>query len=170
MKTIKVIIFLSLLPLSYLLAQVSDPKLIPESLELMKGKWTGSGWIQAGPGPRQIFNHNEHVYSKLDGQLLILNGEARDTETAKVTFQAFGVVKAKSDTTFQVSTYTLEGRHTIADAKIENRKFIWWFEAGNGATIRYEIALTDDTWTEEGYYIPSPDQRFHMFHMELKRL
>lgn len=168
MKTINTIILLFLIPVTFTSAQVLESNHSLEKLELMKGKWAGSGWVQPGPGPRHTFNQTEHVYTKLGSQLIVIDGEGRDMDTGEVTFQAFGVIKAKTDSTFQFSAYTMEGRHTLANAAMEDQKFIWWFDVGS-ATIRYEIELTEDTWIEDGYYIPSPEKKYPMFHMELKR-
>ncbi len=170
MKTTNIITFIFLLTSVHVTAQEKVPKPVSlKRLEVMKGKWAGSGWVQRGPGPKYSFNQTEHVYPKLSGQLLIVDGQGTDTETGEVTFQAFGVFKAKTDSTFQFSAYTNEGNYTLAEAAFEDDVLVWWFKLENGATIRYEIQLSKDTWIEDGYYIKSPEAKYPMFHMELKR-
>lgn len=138
-------------------------------LNTMLGKWTGSGWVQMGSKERKTFNQTENVYKKLGEQLVVIEGEGRDQETGEVTFQAFAVIKAKTDSTLQFSAYTMEGQHTLAKAKMDGNNLVWWFEAGNGATIQYEIHLSEDSWVEDGYYMPNPEAKYPIFHMELTK-
>lgn len=154
-----------------LFAQPVEQKLkIMQKLELMQGQWAGPAWSQRGASERINIHQAENVYTKLGGQLLVIDGKGTDPVSGEAIFEAFGVISAREGSDeYQFSAYTMEGNHALAQARFEDDKLVWWFETPNGATIRYEILIIQDTWTENGYYLPNDSTRYHIFHMELQR-
>lgn len=142
-----------------------------QKLEALQGKWSGSGWYQMGRQDKHQINQTEHVYTKLDGRLLVIDGLGKDPQTGEVVFGAFGVIHYSPEKgLYQFNTYTNEGKHTLASAKLEGSTLTWWFDTPQGATIKYVIDFTSDTWVEDGLYSPDGKQWYPFFHMDLKKL
>lgn len=144
-----------------------------EALSKLQGKWSGTGWYQEGRQERHQIKQTENVYSKLDGKILVIEGQGRNAETDDITFEAFGVMYyEESQGQYLLSTYTnVQDRgHTVASAKFEGDNLIWWFETPSGGTVRYTINFTETTWIEDGHFSPDGEKWYPFFHMELKKL
>lgn len=141
-----------------------------EALMPLVGQWEGTGWMQTQDGQRLQFKQTEDIYTKLDGQLLVVNGLGRDPETGEKVFEAFGILNySKEDKAYKFNTYTHRGDHGIADVKLGDGQFDWWFTVPSGGTVKYSITFTDSTWSEDGHYSPDGENWYPFFHMDLKK-
>ena len=139
-------------------------------LDALKGKWAGTGWYQMGPGPKSPIEQTEHVYSKLDGKLLVIEGRGVDPESGNEKFAAYGVLNYSApNNTLLFNAYTQEGYHTMAHATLDGNIFTWWFDKPNGGTIKYIITFDEHTWSEDGLYSPDGNTWYTFFHMDLKK-
>jgi hypothetical protein len=143
-------------------------------LQKMAGRWEGEATIQLGPGQPAKIRQTENVVSKLDGQVLFVEGIGYSKEpgqTDKVEFNAVAVFaydpRAKGH---KVHAFRDAGTSVVADATVDGDTIIWGFEDGRGGKIRYTITLADTTWHEIGEYIPQAHQPTKFFEMSLKRI
>lgn len=140
-------------------------------LASLQGKWSGSGWYQSPDQKRHQVNQTEDIYSKLDGQVLVINGLGKDPETGEEVFEAFAVIRYdQKKGQYEFSSYTKEGHHTLASAKFEGDDLVWWFDTSKGGTIKYKIDFTENTWIEDGHFSPDGEKWYPFFHMELKKV
>lgn len=138
-------------------------------LKQLIGQWEGSGWMRMPDGKRVEFNQTEDIYSKLEGQLLVINGLGRDASTDEKIFEAFGVINySQQENVYKFNAYTNDGRHTLANFEVTPDGFNWWFDTGNG-TVKYKAKVTSDTWVEEGFYSPDEENWYPFFKMELEK-
>jgi len=101
---------------------------------------------------------------------LVINGLGKDKATDKKVFEAFGVVNEDRDGKFQLNTYTLEGRHTLASIEPTEVGYDWWFDIPNRGTIKYKIKLTESTWIEDGSFSSDGNNWYPFFHMQLTKI
>ncbi|ELR70899.1 hypothetical protein C900_03334 [Fulvivirga imtechensis AK7] len=142
-----------------------------EAFSKLQGKWSGTGWYQQGSQERHLVKQTEHIYSKLDGKILVVEGQGRHPETKEIVFEAFAVLHFDEvQGRYIFNTYTRDKGHTAALAKFEGDDLIWWFETPTGGTIKYTIDFTETTWIEDGHYSPDGEKWYPFFHMELKKL
>lgn len=166
------ILVLTLLSFNPSSAQNYDSIAIKEmkKLSALHGRWSGSGWYQMANQERVEFNQTENIYPKLEGQVLVVNGLGKDPESGNVVFEAFAVMHfSKEESLYKFNTYTNNGGHTTASAKLENDSLTWWFDVPKG-TIRYTIHFTQNTWVEDGHFSPDSENWYPFLHMELKKL
>lgn len=137
----------------------------------LEGQWSGSGWYQSPDQKRHQVNQTEHIYTKLDGHLLIVNGLGKDPETGEKVFEAFAVINYdEKEGQYKFNSYTREGKHTMASAKFEGDDLVWWFGTSKGGTIKYKIDFTENTWIEDGHFSPDGEKWYPFFHMKLKKV
>src|SRR4051794_2431812 len=61
-------------------APASGQRAEMKNLDWLAGQWKGVGWIQMGPQGRKEFTQTETVQSKLDGLVLLIEGEGKSKE------------------------------------------------------------------------------------------
>ncbi len=129
-------------------AQVGEMK----KLDWSVGSWKGKGWIQMGPQGRKEFTQTETVQSKLDGLVLVIEGQGRSKENGSVVHTALAFVsydeRAK---TFRWRAFTAEGRQTDTEAKVGTNALEWGLQLSQRGQIRYTIKLDEQgEWFEVG--------------------
>lgn len=143
-------------------------------LSKMVGKWEGEATVQMGPGPAHKVRQTEHVQSKLDGTVLLVEGTGHQKDESgaeKVVFRALAVCAfdptAKS---YKFHAFRDNGTSTVATAEATDTGLIWGFEDGRGGKVKYTIALKDDTWSEIGEYLMEGQPARKFFEMTVKRI
>jgi len=167
MKQIKLLTLAMLVTLSWNLQAQDNPM---KPFENLTGKWSGSGWSRTPDGKTLNFNQTEDIYTKLDGQLFVVNGLGKDATTDEKVFEAFGILSySAQQQKYIFDAYTNEGQHTLANVDITDDGFDWWFEIPNGGKIKYSIKHTATSWVEDGHFSPDGKQWHQFFHMELTK-
>jgi hypothetical protein len=143
-------------------------------LSKMVGRWEGEATVQLGPGQTHKVKQSEHVQSKLDGNVLLVEGtghEKGEDGKEKVVFQALAVCTFDpTSKSYKFHAFRDNGMSTVASAEVTDTGLIWGFEDGRGGKIRYTITLTDDTWSEYGEYLMEGQPARKFFDMTVKRV
>lgn len=137
-------------------------------LSMLIGDWQGTGWHQRGKGERHELVQVEHVESKLDGTLLLVEGKGYMQDS--LFFNALAMFTYNSnDKNYSIESHLADGKATLATGKInEDGDFEWGFDLPHGQ-IRYTITLTSTTWYEYGEYSPDGNQWYKFMEMNLTK-
>ncbi|MEQ1828904.1 MAG: hypothetical protein ABL921_23280 [Pirellula sp.] len=145
-----------------------------KKLSKLVGRWEGEATIQLGPGQAHKVKQIEHVQSKMDGSLLLIEGTGREKSTdgqEKVVFQALAVCNFDPiEKAYKFHAFRDNGLSTVAKTELTDNGIIWGFEDGRGGKIRYTITLSNDTWTEIGEYLIEGQPARKFFDMTVKRV
>ena len=123
------------------------------------GHWKGEGTIQMGPGEPQKSTVDEHIESKLDGMVLLMEGVGKGLDAAtqkeKVVHHALALLSFdQQSNTYKLRTYLNDGKSTEAWFNVvgENN-YQWGFDVPQ-AKVRYNITIdpSKKTWHETGEY------------------
>ena len=136
--------------------EVSKEKM--KELAFMEGQWKGGGWNINQDRTRSEFSQSEDVAYELNGTVLLIKGKGVDQD-GKLVHNALGVVSYNAaEGNYIMHAFLENGMRTEAQLEIiAPGKAKWWFEPGNGATIRYTFSVVDGTWTETGEYSPDKE-------------
>ena len=171
------ITFLMLLVTSLAFAQQDNQPDLQRSemkkLEMMAGKWEGTGWIQRGANAKQAFQGSETVQKKLDGLALLVEGKFTDKDKPEmVVHQTLAVLSFDiREKGYKFKTYLLNGGGGTQNVKLIDGGWEWGFEIPNGGgTVKYTIKMTPDTWYEIGEYSKDGKTWVKNFEMTLKKV
>lgn len=116
-------------------------------LAFLVGTWSGSVSVRQGPGEPMHLTQTEHVQTKLDGLILLIEGSSRDAD-GKVLFQALATVSYDSAAAaYRFRAYN-DGRYLDTELKVPDAGFSWGYQAGP-ALISNRMHLTDaGEWAE----------------------
>lgn len=148
-----------------------------KAFESWIGHWQGEGQMQMGPGEPKKSTVDEHIESKLDGTILLVEGigtsENPSTHVSTVVHHALGVLSYNPGIgQYRFITYLKDGHS--ADAWLmptgEN-KFQWGFDIPNRGKTRYSITLDPElnTWNEIGEFSADGTNWSKFFEMNLKK-
>jgi hypothetical protein len=133
-------------------APASGQRAEMKKLDWLVGHWKGTGWIQMGPQGRTEFTQTETIQSKLDGLVLVIEGQGRSKADGSTVHIALAFVsydeRAK---TFRWRAFTAEGRQTDTEAKVGTDTLEWGLEIPQRGRMRYTIKLNEKgEWFEVG--------------------
>ena len=142
-----------------------------KKLDGLVGHWKGTGWIQMGPQGRKEFTQTETVQSKLDGLVLLIEGQGESKENGSTVHTALALVsyddRAK---TFRWRAFTAEGRQTDTVAKVGANTLEWGLEIPQRGRMRYTIKLNEKgQWFEVGEMTQDGQMWQKFFEMTLQR-
>ena len=111
-----------------------------KKLAFLAGHWSGSVSISRGPGEPLKLIQTENVQYKLDGLVLLIEGESTGSD-GKKQFQALAMV-AYDDAShaYRFRAYN-EGHYIDTELTVQSDGFAWGFEAGP-AKIQNTMHLT----------------------------
>lgn len=117
-------------------------------LDFMLGTWKGSGWIRMGPTHRSTFNQTEVVTKKLEGTLITIEGDGRDSaDDSRHVHDAFALI-SYSDSSFHFLAIANGNRLEVVPT-VSDHIFQWGFDAPYGK-VRYTLDFTSGKWHETG--------------------
>jgi uncharacterized protein DUF1579 len=169
------ILWITLLCISLvaLLAQapVSGQRAEMKKLDWLVGHWKGTGWIQMGPQERKEFTQTETVQSKLNGLVLVIEGQGKSKEDGSTVHTALAFVsydeRAK---TFRWRAFTAEGRQTDTEAKVGTDTLEWGLQVPQRGRMRYTIKLNQKgEWFEVGEMTQDGQTWHKFFEMTLRK-
>jgi hypothetical protein len=142
-----------------------------KKLDWLVGHWTGTGWIQMGPGGRKEFTQTETIQGKLDGLVVVIEGHGKSKVDGSTVHNALAFVsydeRAK---TFRWRAFTAEGRHTDAEAKVGTHMLEWGLEIPQRGRMRYTLKLNaQGEWYEVGEMTQDGQTWHKFFEMTLQR-
>jgi hypothetical protein len=140
-------------------------------LAWLVGHWRGIGWIQMGPQGRKEFTQSEAVQGKLDGLLLIIEGQGKSATDGSVVHSALAFVSYEERTQmYRWRAFTLEGRQTDTEARVDTDLLEWGFDIPPRGRVRYILKRTEkDEWFEVGEIAQDGQTWRKFFEMTLQR-
>ena len=147
------------------------------ALDDWAGEWAGEGWAWIGPGRKHTFTMEETVAPRLQGLVLLIEGQgmSEDPETGEmvVSHDALAIVDFDPDAgNYRLHHHTMDGRSGVADLHRTASGLRWGFrDAQRDGEIRFTITLEDDRWHEVGEFSRDGGETWLQFlEMELERV
>lgn len=149
-----------------------------EPLELIVGTWHGEGWIINKNGEKKRFSQTEVIKSKVNGQVLLIDGLGYAIEDSVVTDQVIhdvvGMILIEPDRGHATMMSILEGqgRSEVDLYMLEDGKsFQWSFTVPETEiTVRFTEDLSQENrWVGTGEVLLTQDQSYTFFEMILYR-
>lgn len=138
----------------------------------LEGNWSGQGWIQMGPGPREEFTQTETVTSMLDGAVMLIEGVGRSKgeESARKVHHALALISFDPvNNTLIFSSYVAGRPRLDLVPEVAPNTFKWGFSPPGGGEIRYSIVIEDGVWREVGEYSREGESWSQFFEMRLNK-
>ena len=140
------------------------------------GRWQGEGSMQMGPGEPRKSKVDEHIESKLDGMVLLVEGIGKAQDATKqeiVVHHALAVLSYDKNTEqYKFRSYLKDGRSTDAWIKPTGENtFQWGFDIPGRGKTRYSIVLdpVKKTWDETGEFSQDGTTWMKFFSMHLTK-
>lgn len=137
-------------------APAADPVLDAMArVRFLLGRWEGEGRMRMGPGEPKPTQVTEHVYEKVGGRVIVLEGHGTtpgaEGAPPVTVHQAFGVLAWDPDAgEYLLRAFRGDGRFVDADVEVGDERLVWGFDTPNGR-IRYTVTLDDaGRWHEVG--------------------
>jgi hypothetical protein len=109
-------------------------------LAFLAGRWSGPVTIFRGPGEPLKLTQTENVAYKLDGLVLLIEGQSTGADS-KAQFQALATVAYDDGSrTYHIRAYN-DGHYVDTELKVQTDGFSWGFNAGP-AKIQNTMHLT----------------------------
>ena len=163
----------SCLSVGALLAQTpaSGQRAEMKKLDWLVGQWKGTGWMQMGPQGRKDFTQTETIQGKLDGLVLVIEGQGKSQEDGSTVHTALAFVSYDEGAkTFRWRAFTAEGRQTDTVAKVGTNTLEWGLEIPQRGRMRYTIKLNEKgEWFEVGEMTQDGQTWQKFFEMTLQR-
>ncbi len=128
------------------------PPTVPslQRFEGLVGEWSGTGWIRTGPGAPTQFTAHETVESRLDGTVLVIEGNHVDADSVPV-HRTFGVLSGDPSTgAYRLDAWTAGGAATRGTATATDSGLQWGYTHPRAGEIRFTIEQEGDRWHEVG--------------------
>jgi len=125
-----------------------------KKLGFLVGQWVGGGRMLRAPGEWIEFNQTEHGEYKLDGLLLVIEGEGRAKSDGRVVLHAYGIVSYDD----AIGKYHMrafnDGRWLESDVSVadKGKELTWGFTLGDMKT-NSNLRLTDAGESTESHEI-----------------
>lgn len=181
MRPILLAAFLALLPGIAFGQRPPSPDLAQQrehmaQLRFLQGTWQGSGWMEWQPGQRSSFSGSEKVETRLDGLILIVEGQHTvripNEGTERVIHHALGVLSwDEAAGHYRFDTRLIDGYSAAGTGRMQDGKFVWSPGKSNGMETRYTIGLDDEgRWSEIGERSQDGKTWKQFFAMTLERV
>lgn len=148
-----------------------------KKLEFLLGEWKGEGWIEMGPGGRQIFKQTETVQSKLNGTVAIVEGLGKsklpDSDKEIIVHQALAVISFDSAAKkILFRAFRGDGNYIDANVTTGDKSLIWGFrDPQRKVEIKYTIQLNSaGQWFEVGEFSMDGKTWRKFFEMTLQKV
>lgn len=130
------------------LDSVATQKQAMQKLAFIVGRWSGPVTIARGPGQTLHLTQTENVEYKLDGLVLLVQGESTDAE-GKSRFEALATISYDDAAHgYRIRAYN-DGHYVDAELTVQSDSFSWGFNAGP-AHIANTMHLTSKAeWQED---------------------
>jgi hypothetical protein len=142
-----------------------------QAISFLVGRWEGEGWMRRGAEDPVRFSSSEHVESRLDGRVLIVEGLHHDATTKQIAHHALAVISFDPATGgYRFRSHLVDREGGDYAAELADGAFVWGFETGNGGRVRYVIRVADERWQEIGEYSADGATWSQFFEMNLRRV
>ncbi len=175
-SAIRILAVASLIPVPLLAQGQVDPAPAIEAVRqaaFLEGSWSGEGWIQMGPAPKEEFTQTETVESMLGGAVMLIEGvgHSKGEDSTNKVHHALAVISFDPlNETLVFSSYVAGRPRLDLVPKVAPNTFKWGFSPPNGGEIRYSIVIEDGVWHEMGEYSRDGESWHQFFEMHLTKL
>lgn len=151
--------------------RVEEVREAMQALPDFEGRWKGEGWTRRGPQEPVHFLSEEIVETRLDGQVLLIEGIHRSKgDPSQEIFHAFAVLSYDPEAdTYRFRSHTAEGRGGDFKGRVVDGAFVWGHEVPAGQ-MRYTIRIEDGRWEEVGEFSSDGESWNRFFEMKLERV
>jgi len=116
-------------------------------LSFLAGKWSGPVTIVRGPGEPLHFTQTEDVQYKLDGLVLLVEGNSNGPD-GKVSFSALATISYDDAShAYRIRAYH-DGRYLDAELSVVDNGFSWQFQSGPAHVVNTMHLTKDGEWNE----------------------
>ena len=149
-----------------------------KQVQVMEGTWIGEGWIMGGAGKRMRFQQTEIINSKVNGNVLMIEGLGYAIEdsvvTDRVIHDVVGMISINptSGNATMLSILEKQGRSEVELYRLGGKNVFRWSIKSpyNGATVRFTDDLTNpNEWHEIGEVATGQGQWYQFFEMTLTK-
>ncbi len=147
-------------------------------LRVMEGTWQGEGWIMDASGHKKRFHQTEVIKSKVNGNVLTIDGLGYAMEdsgiTDRVIHDVVGIISINPESGNATIFSILEnqGRSEVALYEVEGKDIFYWSfkDPRSGSTIRFtEDLSTPGQWIGKGEVLTGANRWYQFFEMVLAR-
>ncbi len=141
--------------------------------DFLLGKWSGDGWIIAGPGGKRTFKQSEEVTPKLGGVIVLIEGLGHSMDdSTKVVHSAYGILSTNPQTgKTSMRAYLATGQSVDADVTLSDKTLVWGFEIPGRGKVKYTITLNEKgQWHEVGEFTLEGRPAMQTFEMTLSKV
>jgi hypothetical protein len=164
-----------LLPLSTAAAPAAEEPAVAAAAAMkaaplpdLVGKWEGSGTIRHGAGEPERFVGQETVEARLDGRVLVIEGEHWTPDRSRKVHHALALLSYDAGKkAYRFESKLANGRGGDFAAHLEGGALVWEMD-GPGGHLRYVIRVEGDLWKETGS-IEREGKWLPFFEMEMRR-
>jgi len=100
-----------------------------KKLEFLAGKWSGEADITRGPGEPLKITQTENVQYKLDGLVMLVEGEGRNAEAKRVYSALATIAFDDAAGVYRFRAYN-DGRYLDTELTVTANGFSWGFTGG----------------------------------------
>ncbi len=144
------------------------------AIDYMVGNWSGEGWMDVGGGRRATFRGTEVVQRKLDGTVLLVEGNflanIPGVESEVPVHTTLGVISFDPQTKkYRFTTWLATGTSGERELTLLPKGWQWEIRSARGI-VRYAMTLTDTgEWLEIGERSPDGAAWQQFFEMKLRK-
>lgn len=126
---------------------VAEQRAAMQKLAFLSGRWSGPATVNMGPGGTLHLVQNENVQYKLDGLVLLVEGEGTDAG-GKAVFSALATI-AYDDAShaYRIRAYN-DGHYLDTELSIVPDGFSWEFTAGPAHVVNTMHITAAGEWHE----------------------
>jgi hypothetical protein len=143
-----------------------------KKLGFLLGDWSGEATVLRGPGQFVQLAQTESVQFKLDGLVLMIEGNGRTKTDGKPTLQALGLISFDDETgTYKMRAFN-DGRWLETEVKLVDggNSISWGFALGAFKTSTVLRINETGEWTELGQLIIGDHPPQKMMDLKVRRI
>ena len=146
------------------------------ALQFMVGTWEGEGWILNNKGEKKYFRQTEIIKSKVNGQVLVIDGmgyELIDSiPTDRAIHDVVGIVSIHPEkgSATMYSILEKQGRSEVEIYKLKDKNAIQWsiVNPNSDTEVRFTEDLSiENEWNGRGEVLTKDGRWYKFFEMSL---
>jgi hypothetical protein len=175
--TISICILAALLGIPSMAQTPRTPDVVAQRTAMKKlgfllGDWSGDATVLRGPGQFIELAQTESVHFKLEGLVLMIEGNGRTKTDGKPTLQALGLISFDDETgTYKMRAFN-DGRWLETEVKLADsgNSISWGFAVGAFKTTTVLQINENGEWTELGQLIIGDHPPQKLMDLKVRRI
>lgn len=128
-------------------AMVKTERAAMQKLSFLVGHWSGPVTIYRGPGQPLKMTQTEHVQYKLNGLVMLVEGQSTDAQ-GRAMFQALATIAYDpASHSYHIRAYNA-GRYLDAPLQVNGKGFDWGFAEGPAHIVNRMHLTKGGEWSE----------------------